>query len=421
MFKFLHAADIHLDSPLKGLAEHEGAPVDDIRGATRRALENLVRIAIEEEAAFVLLAGDLYDGTWKDYNTGLFFATQMAVLKEAGIRVIVAAGNHDAASQITRMLRPPRNVRFLSTKAPETRILEDCDVAVHGQGFATRAVDEDLAAGFPIADPHLFTIGLLHTSLDGRPGHDPYAPCSLDMLRSKGYGYWALGHVHAREVVAQDPWVVFPGNTQGRHVRETGAKGCALVTVEDQAVRSVKHRELDVLRWALCPVDITDVDTPHAALDLAGKALRNELHQADGRPVAARLVLEGRSKAHEALCARPEHWTEEARALAIDLGGAGVWVERLVTRTESARQTAAALARDDALGSLLRGIRDLDAHPERVAGFATEFADLKRKLPAEFLAAEDPLDPTSSEVLRALVEEVKELLLSQLLVGEAPS
>src|SRR5918996_1910432 len=110
MFKFIHAADIHLDSPLRGLEQYDGAPVEQIRGATRQALANLVELALAERVAFVLLAGDLYDGEWKDYNTGLFFAAQMTRLREAGIRAFLIAGNHDAASQLTRYLRLPDNV-----------------------------------------------------------------------------------------------------------------------------------------------------------------------------------------------------------------------------------------------------------------------------------------------------------------------
>ena len=149
MFRFLHAADVHLDSPLVGLARYESAPVEVVRGATRRAFENLVGVAIDEEVAFVLLAGDLYDGDWKDYRTGLFFVGQMAKLRDARIPVFVVAGNHDAASQLTKNLRPPDNVHFFSTKKPETRLLEAFDVAIHGQGFASRAVTEDLAAAVP--------------------------------------------------------------------------------------------------------------------------------------------------------------------------------------------------------------------------------------------------------------------------------
>lgn len=230
MFKFLHTADLHLDSPLVGLARYPGAPAEQLRAATRQALVALVDLAVREEISFVLIAGDLYDGDWKDYNTGLFFAHQMSRLNKSGIRVYIVAGNHDAASQMTRTLRLPENVTIFPIRRPCTEVLNDLRVALHGQGFPTSAVTADLAAGYPPALPHLFNIGVLHTSVTGRPGHETYAPCTLEGLLSKGYQYWALGHVHQREVLHQDPWVVFPGNLQGRHIRETGPKGCALVT-----------------------------------------------------------------------------------------------------------------------------------------------------------------------------------------------
>src|SRR5262249_43365927 len=151
-------------------------PAHAMRSATRRALENLVNLCIAESADFLLLAGDLYDGNWKDYNTGLFFAAQMSRLKSAGIDVVLIPGNHDAKSQITKHLRLPDNVRELSVRSPETIELEPLGVRIHGQGFATRAVTTDLAADYPEATNDFFNIGLLHTSMDGREGHEPYAP-----------------------------------------------------------------------------------------------------------------------------------------------------------------------------------------------------------------------------------------------------
>src|SRR3989339_81166 len=140
MFTFLHAADIHLDSPLRGLEGYADAPVEQIRQATRRAFDNLIELAIEEQVAFVLLAGDLYDGEWKDYHTGLFFIDRLSRLRKEKIMVFLASGHHDAASQITKALRLPDNVHLFSTKHPETIILEELGVAVHGQGYHTRAL-----------------------------------------------------------------------------------------------------------------------------------------------------------------------------------------------------------------------------------------------------------------------------------------
>jgi DNA repair exonuclease SbcCD nuclease subunit len=201
MFSFIHAADVHLDSPLQGLSRYDEAPADAIRGATRRAFERLVDLAVEEHVAFVLLAGDLLDGEWRDHQTGIFLNKQFGILERNNIRVFVVAGNHDANSRISKALQPPKNVRYMSTKRPESTLLDDLGVVVHGQGFKTQKTEDNLAREFSKAEPGKFNIGLLHTSLNGREGHDTYAPCSLDDLKSKGYDYWALGHVHEREVV----------------------------------------------------------------------------------------------------------------------------------------------------------------------------------------------------------------------------
>jgi DNA repair exonuclease SbcCD nuclease subunit len=419
--KFLHAADIHLDSPLRGLERYPDAPVDEARNATRQAFENLVELAIAEEVAFVLLAGDLYDGDWRDYNTGLFFVGQMNRLRRAGIQVHLVSGNHDAASQITKNLRLPDNVVHYDHRRPQTITRGDLGVAIHGQSFGSRSVAENLAAGYPVGDPALFNIGLLHTSLDGRPPHDDYAPCSVDTLRGKGYRYWALGHVHRREEVARDPWIVFPGNLQGRHARETGPKGCTLVAVEDGEVRSVEARDLDVLRWAVVRVDVAAAGSADATVESVRLALERERGASDGRLLAARVLLEGASEAHAELSRQPERWIHELRAQASALESPGVWLEKVEIRTRRPVDLARQLERDDALGDLLRGIAGLESAPLELEDLAAEFADLKSKLPVELLSGEDALDPTRPSVLEASLPDVVEILMGRLLDEGGPS
>ncbi len=416
--KFIHAADIHLDSSLHGLERYEGAPVEEIRSATRRAFDNLIDLAIDEEVEFVLLAGDFYDGDWKDYNTGLYFMDRMGRLQEAGILVFMVAGNHDAASQITRHLRLPENVTMFSTRTPEKVVLNDLNVAIVGQGFATRAVTDDLSRSYPQGDPQLFNIGLLHTCLDGKPGHEPYAPCSVDSLRSKGYQYWALGHVHKREEVSQDPWIVFPGNIQGRHIREAGPKGCTLVTVDSGDVVEVEHRDLDVMRWALCKLDVTGSETVDDIYSLVRDELQVVLDDADGRPVAVRLVLQGTCSDHSKLHADQEHWIQEYRALANGLAGAGIWLEKVSIKTSPSVSAGEVLARDDALGGLLRAIRDMELDAGALEDLANEVSALRQKLPVEILNGEDPYDPANSEQLKDALEDIKELLVNRLLSTE---
>src|ERR1700753_723494 len=158
--KFVHAADLHLDSPLSGLSKYEGAPVEQIRGATRHALENLVDLCIDEHTALLLIAGDLYDGDWRDYSTGLFFNKQMAKLRAGGVKVVWIRGNHDAASKLTAHLALPDNVRELSHKKPESFLIESLGVAVHGQGCESRDVTEDLSLRYPEPKRDLFNNGL---------------------------------------------------------------------------------------------------------------------------------------------------------------------------------------------------------------------------------------------------------------------
>jgi DNA repair protein SbcD/Mre11 len=412
MFRFVHAADIHLDSPLRGLESYPDAPVEQIRGAARRAFDNLVNLAIEEEAAFVLLAGDLFDGDWKDYNTGLYFTHRMGRLRERGIRVFLVSGNHDAASSLTRALSLPDNVTLFSHKKPETKTIDELGVAIHGQSFSGRVVTEDLSRGYPQALTGLCNIGLLHTSLTGRAGHEPYAPCTLEGLVSKGYDYWALGHVHQREVVQTHPWVVFPGNIQGRHIRETGAKGCLLVTVEDGHVTDVDFRELDVLRLTLCRVDVAGCESLERVTDRVREAMERERSGTDGRPLAARVILEGKSSLHEQLHRSEEKLREEFRAVAADLGD--VWLEKFRIATRPLAEGF--LEADTPLTGLMQAVAELRLDSESLTELVPEFEALRARLPAELLGEGDPFNP-DEEGLDAVREEVRDLLMARLKEG----
>lgn len=416
MFKFLHAADLHLDSPLRGLERYDGAPVEKMRQATRQAFANLVQLAIDEQVAFVLLAGDVYDGDWKDYNTGLYFTAQMAKLREAAIPVFLISGNHDAANRMTRSLRLPDNVRQLSTEQPETARLDEVQVAIHGQGFASAAITQDLSAGYPAAMPGWFNIGLLHTCAEGREGHDRYAPCTLGGLCGKRYDYWALGHVHQREVLHQDPHIVFPGNIQGRHIRETGPKGCTLVTVDRSGRVRIEERHLDVLRWEVCRVDAADSADGYSIVDRFGMRLsdlRQLLGQAGPTALALRVEIVGACPAHAKVAAESDRWTREIRARAVDDGAGEVWVEKVIWRTCLPRNQDVSLT-DGPIGELLIYIDELMSDEDKLMELGGDLNDLRRKLPAELKEGPDPIDLDSPTSLRQLLGQVRELLVGRL-------
>jgi exonuclease SbcD len=413
-FKIVHAADLHLDSPLTGLSRYEGAPVAEVRGATRRALENLVTLCLEEDAKLLLLAGDLYDGDWRDYSTGLFFAAQLARLRESGARMVWIRGNHDAQSKLTHHLELGDHCHELATKRPTTLELPELDVAVHGQGFATQAVTEDLSERYPEPVRGVLNIGLLHTALSGRRGHAPYAPCDVNALVARGYDYWALGHVHQREVVHEAPHVVFPGNLQGRHVREAGEKGATLITVRDGAIAAVEPRVLDVVRFARLSVDVSEASSLGDAAELTKRALVKALEQAGGRLVAARVTLSGRSPAHSDLAADLERTEAHVRARASEIQGGDVWLEQLRVESELPADPRLLEARDDAVGHVVRALSAVKDDPEAMAALAGELAELMRVLPQEARDAELGIDLDDPECLRELVESAGRTLLPRL-------
>lgn len=325
----VHAADLHIDSPLRGLSRYDGAPHEAVARATRAAFQKLIQLCLDRSAAVLLLAGDLFDGAWRDFNTGLFFMAEIARLREVGCKVVLLRGNHDADSVVEKSLTLPAHAYELTTNTPQILRFEDVGISVTGQGFATRAITTDLGATYPTPDPHTFSIAMLHTSLDGREGHDAYAPTKLSTLLDRGYDYWALGHVHSREDVHER--VVFPGNLQGRHARETGAKGVMLLEVESGALRSREFVSLDVVRWEHLHVDVSAATSPADAVDLAIEALERVSDDLPEHTLAARVTLEGRTSVP--LMRDPELLLAELRARAL---GRPIYVEKLRIQTQIA-------------------------------------------------------------------------------------
>lgn len=359
----VHAADLHIDSPLRGLTRYQGAPHEAVARATRAAFTKLIDLCLVRSAKLLLLAGDLFDGAWRDFNTGLFFLAEVGRLREVGCKVVLLRGNHDAESVIEKKLTLPAHVLELTTHCPQVLLLEELGISVTGQGFAKRAITSDLAMAYPRPDPHLFSIALLHTSLDGREGHDAYAPSKLSTLLDKGYGYWALGHVHKREDVHET--VVFPGNLQGRHARETGPKGVMVLEVEDVRLVSREFVAVDAVRWEHLHVDVSDAISVHDAIDLAAEAIDQAVREEEEeRTLALRVTLVGKTGAP--LARDPEGLLAELRGRAL---GQDVYLEKVRLATQ-----LAALASPHPLAPYLAQVAD---------EIGDEAEQLLRELPAD--------------------------------------
>jgi DNA repair exonuclease SbcCD nuclease subunit len=382
--KFIHAADIHLDSPLTGLSAYRDAPVDLLRTATRDAFSNLVSEAIDESVDFVVIAGDLYDGSWKDYNTGIFFSREMGRLNAVGIPVYLIYGNHDAESDTTKKLSLPANVHAFGANKPQTFRIPELKVALHGQSFKHAATTTNLASGYPAPEPGWLNIGVLHTALEGYAAHASYAPCSVAELSAKGYQYWALGHVHEFAELENDPWIVFPGNLQGRHIRETGPRGAVMVTTDEDSIVSVERIYTDVLRWHWLEVDVVSASDLIETVRLVGQSLEKLIDDdPTTKPLAVRVVLTGQSAAHGDLFGDEARLRAEILALSASLAGERIWVEKVRLETSPAMDGEDIRARADAIADLQVLLDAAPTDPALLASLAEDLRHLVDRAPHE--------------------------------------
>ncbi len=411
-FTFIHAADLHIDSPLAGLGCKDEAVAARFARAGRRAVEALIEETIAAKAAFLLICGDIFDGDWKDVTTGLFFARELGRLDREGIPSFIVKGNHDAESLMSKSLPYPDSARIFSTRKAQTLELETLRVALHGRSFGSRLVDADFVSSYPAGRAGWFNIGLLHTALDGTRGHESYAPCAPEDLKRFGYDYWALGHVHAAEEISRDPWIVYPGNIQGRNVRETGAKGATRVTVEDGRVVEVKRVALDAARWARVSVDVSDCDGEAEALERVEARLREEHAAAEGRPLAVRVLLSGTTPLHARLVARREAIEADARALGFRVAE-DLWVEQLKIATLAPPPRADASFDNDAL-DVEALVREAADHPDFEQALAELLAQIGAKLPRELREAL----PAGEDALKQFAAEARDRLNGEIAQAE---
>lgn len=325
-FKFVHTADIHLDSPLSSLALRDAGLAELVGNATRTTFTRIVDLCLGEQVQALLIAGDLYDGRQTSMKTARFLAQQMERLDAAGIPAFVIRGNHDASSRITRELTLPDSVKVFPGRAETVETAwNGHPVAVHGISFRDPHAPDSLLDRFHQPVPGAFNIGLLHTSLGGAQGHDPYAPCTLADLRATGFDYWALGHIHRREAHPGPTTVVMPGIPQGRDIGEGGAKSVTLVSVCDDGAVALAERSLAVAQFERLPVDCRQVSEWGDLIDRLKQALRQARRDHGGEHLIVRPVLTGATplawrvgRDADLLLAEAQRTSEEIGTLWID-------------------------------------------------------------------------------------------------------
>ncbi|WP_435921656.1 metallophosphoesterase family protein [Paenibacillus sp. DYY-L-2] len=306
-FRFIHAADLHLDTPFTGMSGLPDRLRRHLQESTFAALGDMVELAVSEDADFVVISGDVYDASDSSLRAQLRLKEAWDKLAHHGIPVYIIHGNHDPLSSSRLRLAYPPNVTVFGGSRPESvtalRRRDGQPVAVvSGISYPTASVTDNTALMFRReADSALYHIALLHANVDGQEGHDAYSPCSLKDLKDSGFDYWALGHIHKRQVLSESPWVVYPGNIQGRNPKETGPKGCYVVDVSDQGEALLAFRELDHVRWIELDVMIEDLTTEEAWKERVEEKLEEIREGLEGKTGIARMTFVGRGPLHPML------------------------------------------------------------------------------------------------------------------------
>ena len=418
--RFVHAADLHLDSPFTGMrAEAPSNVADALYRATFDAYNNIVDLCISERVDALLVAGDIYDSADRSLRAQRAFINGLERLDEAEIRSFVCHGNHDPLDGWeARLTYPPSCHRFGPSFERVPVSNEDPDRAViYGVSYPTREVTRNLVSDLDMVDPGSFSIGLVHASVGNNPGHAPYAPCTLENLAQFGIHYWALGHVHNHQVLHErEPTVVYPGNPQGRHSNETGPRGVYLVEVSDSGGITLDFRSTDIVRWVHPLLDISKVETEQDLLDRIGELLQKTLSSTAGRCVVAQITLSGRGVLYDYL-RRPE----TIEGLREDINqewerqSPFVWCERIKNETVSPYNREDRLAGSDFVAEFLHLC-------DRAKTDSTLLDKLKSDLTAlyehrTYRRYLGDLAPRNDE-LSALVEEAESIALNLLITDD---
>jgi DNA repair exonuclease SbcCD nuclease subunit len=411
--RFVHAADLHLDAPFKGVDASDPRVRAALVASTFKALDAVVSTCLAYDADFLVLAGDVYNSAELSLGTEFAFRDALQRLSDASVRVYIARGNHDPARSRTAGLELPEGVYVFSEHEVERVTFErngEVLCALYGRSFRTAAETANLALEYVRQSDDPLAIGVLHTNVGGRPGHEPYAPCSLDDLRAARMDYWALGHIHKPEVLASDPPVIYAGCTQGLTPNEQGVRGCTVVTLGPGGA-ATEFVPTSAVVWTSARVEASDIETLDGLRSALGSALDETAAGADGRPAIVRIEVAGRSPVHADL-ARPG----VMRDLLADVRAEGLerepwlWVDRLTDATRPALDLEAVRSGQDFSGDLVRLADDLLADDRAVLAYVDSIAGPvlglldRRDMPS--------VDPT------AVLERARDLALDRLMAGE---
>lgn len=416
-FSFVHAADLHLDSPFAALNVDNPDLASILHSATFEAFDRVIQLCLEEQVDFLLVAGDVYDGSDRSLRAQVKFRDGLQRLHEAGIRSFVIHGNHDPLDGWSSTLEWPSGVHVFGEHLETTEVKRDGSLLARVQGISYPKRDErrNLSLLFHPTDS-AFHIALLHANVGSDTGHEPYAPCTLEDLMKSQMDYWALGHVHSQRVLsAHLPFVVYPGNTQGRNIKETGEKGCYLVKVGEDKEVELEFRATDVIRWTTYELSIHDLQTEQDLINALDHACVEISEKASDRPSIARMTLSGRSPLFKFL--KAPNSVADLLEILHERGPSyfpSVWVEQILLSVSPDIDPMARMKERDFLGDLIRYSRELMGEKHLGALVREDLAPL-----FESARIQRYIDVPGDRQLRELLEEAERICLENLHGGES--
>ena len=405
MIKLIHTADVHLDSPLQTLALRDPDLRDRIQCASRNAFTRIVEHAIEQSVAAVLIAGDLFDSAARSAKTAAFLLAELSRLNQAGIKVFYIKGNHDAENPLTGETTLPDNVHVFDGEGDCVQLPES-DVWIHGVSFSEKRAEKSLLGKFstPVADA--INIGMLHTSLNGSASHDVYAPCSVNELIDTGFDYWALGHIHKRQVHCETPWIVMPGIPQGRDIGEPGAQSATLITIDEGGV-STSDFPTSSIEFSTLILDISDLQDAAALQDLTRDALQAHVGTLQSDDGVVRIRLQGQSALRWQWLRDREQWLETVKLQCRQTER--LWVEKLIFEVDDTPRSVPDRSALGELSTLMSTIRNEAAFRDDAVALITE---LLAALPANQRKALLPEEDSVQELASRLSRQGEEQLLA---------
>ncbi len=415
-FRFIHCSDLHIDSPFKEVSSLQPELADKLRASTFQAFENILQFALKEKVDAVLIAGDIYDSAEKSLRAQLKFHRGLDELSQAGIASFIVHGNHDPLNSWSASLKWPEKVTiFFGKEVGHVPIVKEGRTVarIYGISFPEQNVQENLALKFKLESSDEFAIGLLHTNVGGNKNHGSYAPCSVDDLCSTGMDYWALGHIHAPQILrSNDPAIVYSGNSQARHFNETGEKGCYLVTVPEQGTPNIEFHCMDAVRFRSEKIDLAQISTLDDLLVKLRALCEQCSAEAKGRALVLRIQLTGRTLLHKELQGS-ETLDDLREDLLHDFAKRETWVwPEMVINTQGTYDIDKLRQGEDFIADLI-GLYDQVA----MGNHQDELDTLLKPL-YENWQGRKFLDDLSEEDLQELVVQARNLSLDELIAEE---